>query len=92
MSGDDVSLIRWGNTTLLPSMDRTATTILPPQSVADLRKLARGRMARGLLRRARAVDRLGHRRATHQAMATRNGHEVVDPSQIPQVDGYSSMS
>ncbi len=30
MSGDDVSLIRWGNATLLPSMDRVAANNPPP--------------------------------------------------------------
>ena len=84
MSGDDVSLIRWGSTTLLPSMDRTANNnppSLPSQVFGS---------AHGAGWHAAFCD--GHVQligwgidgTTHQAMATRNGHEVVDISKIPR--------
>ncbi|MGO9115341.1 MAG: DUF1559 domain-containing protein [Thermoguttaceae bacterium] len=95
MSGDDVSLIRWGNDNLnlLPSMDRTAKNSPPPQQIAPLIFGS----SHGAGWHAAFCD--GHVQmiawgfwppdptancTLHQAMATRNGHEVVDPSKIPK--------
>ena len=83
MSGDDVSLIRWGNTTLLPSMDRTSNSTVLPQlhrrsSAARTAPDGMPPFAMGTCScSAGAIDG-----PTHQAMATRNGHEVIDPSLI----------
>jgi len=84
MSGDDVSLIRWGNRTLLPSMDRTANNNPP----------ANGKQIFGSSHGAgwNAAFCDGHVQLigwaidpdTHQGMATRNGHEVIDPTKIPK--------
>ena len=41
MSGDDVSLIRWGNTSLLPSMDRTSNNN-PPANPSQIFGSAHG--------------------------------------------------
>jgi prepilin-type N-terminal cleavage/methylation domain-containing protein len=84
MSGDDVSLIRWGNASYLPSMDRTASNHPPPNPSRIFGS------AHGAGWHAAFCD--GHVQligwsidpTTHQAMATRNGHEVVDPTLIPK--------
>ncbi len=84
MSADDVSLIRWGNLTLLPAMDRLSTNGPPPGTNPP--RIFGSSHSAGW--HAAFCD--GHVRligwgldpATHQAMCTRNGHEVVDPSMI----------
>jgi prepilin-type N-terminal cleavage/methylation domain-containing protein/prepilin-type processing-associated H-X9-DG protein len=82
MSGDDVSLIRWGNPNLMPNMDRLSTNNPPPVPSQIFGS------AHGAGWNAAFCD--GHARLigwaidpyTHTAMATRNGHEVVDSSQF----------
>jgi len=92
MSGDDVSLIRWGNfnasnpaQSLLPSMDRTGTAQTPaPPYPALIFGSSHGAGWHAAFCDGHvqligwAIDPI-----THQAMATRNGHEVVDASKIP---------
>ena len=83
MSGNDVSLIRWGNAALLPSMDRAVNNNPPPNPTLIFGS------AHSAGWQAAFCD--GHVQligwkidgSLHQAMATRNGHEVVDPSLIP---------
>ena len=70
MSGDDVSLIRWGNPNLMPNMDRLSTNNPPPVPSQIFGSCARRRLERRLLRRPRPVDRLGHR----PLYAHRHGH------------------
>jgi prepilin-type N-terminal cleavage/methylation domain-containing protein len=91
MSGDDVSLIRWGNDTLLPAMDRTSNNN-PPGSPS----LVFGSSHNAGWHAAFCdghVQLIGWgfwptdpttKHTIHYEMATRNGHEVVDPSKIPQ--------
>ena len=90
MSGDDVSLIRWGSynpnnpaLSLLPSMDRTANNN-PPPNPTQIFGSAHGAGWHAAFGDEH-VQLIGWSidPATHQAMATRNGHEVVDPSLIP---------
>lgn len=84
MSGDDVSLIRWSNTTLLPSMDRTANNN-PPANATQIFGSSHGAgwdaaFCDGHVQLIGwAIDP-----TTHQYMATRNGHEVIDPTRIPK--------
>jgi hypothetical protein len=90
MSGDDIGLIRWGNTTLLPSMDRTANNN-PPAPATATRIFGSSHPAgwhaafcdEHVQLIGWAID--GN---LHQTMATRNGvrslgYAVVDPSKIP---------
>ncbi len=82
-SGDDVSLVRWGSTTYLPSMDRVKTNIPPPNPA----KIFGSSHSAGW----HAAWGDGHVKligwgidgTVHQNMATRNGHEAVDPTKIP---------
>ena len=88
MSGDDVSLIRWGNANLLPSLDRVGSNN-PPQATNGQPPSQIFGSAHPAGWHAAFCD--GHVQligwgidgVTHQAMATRNGHEVIDPSLIP---------
>ena len=84
MSGDDVSLIRWGSTPSCRSMDRTASDN-PPRTRrgSSAARTAPDGMRPFAIRHVQLIG-WGIDGATHQAMATRNGHEVVDPSQIPK--------
>ena len=82
MSGDDVSLVRWATST--PAQDRSSSAVGAP---------ANGNLIFGSAHSAGwcaafvggnaqligwAIDP-----TTHVQMATRNGHEVVDPTKIP---------
>ena len=85
MSGDDVSLIRWGNATLLPSMDRTYNNN-PPAKPSQIFGSSHGAGWHAAFCDGHVqLIAWGIDGVTHQAMATRNGHEVVDPSKIPSV-------
>ena len=83
MSGDDICLIRWANTTLLPSMDRVSTnpTNPPPPNPSKIFGSAHSAgynmsFLDGHVQLLNyAIDP-----TTHQGMATRAGHEVIDPS------------
>ena len=91
ISGDDVSLTRWGGENMLPSMDRTANNN-PPANPSLIFGSSHGAgwhaafcdghvqmIAWGFW----ATDpTTGH--TVHEEMATRNGHEVIDPSKIPK--------
>jgi prepilin-type processing-associated H-X9-DG protein len=88
MSGDDVSLVRWGTNDLkqplLPSMDRTSNKS-PPANAAKIFGSAHGAGWHAAFCDGH-VQLVGWNidGVTHQAMATRNGHEVIDPSKIPK--------
>jgi hypothetical protein len=83
LSGDDFSLVRWGNDNLLPNMDRTAANNPPPQPSRVFGS------AHGAGWHAAFCD--GHVQLVgwgidskiHTYMAGRNDHKVVDPSKIP---------
>ncbi len=83
MSGDDVSLIRWGNLTLLPALDRSINNN-PPANPSQIFGSAHGAgwhmaFCDGHVQLiAWAIDP-----QTHHDMATRNGHEVIDSALIP---------
>jgi hypothetical protein len=85
-SGDDVTTIRWGNQTLIPAMDRLATQN-PNANLAQLAQVFGSSHPAGwhVAFADGRVQLIGWAidPATHQAMASRNGHEVVDPSKIP---------
>ncbi len=84
MSGDDASLSRWGNTSLLPSMDRTGNNN-PPTNGPQIFGAAHGAGWHAAFCDGHVqMIGWGIDGVTHQAMATRNGHEVVDQSKIPR--------
>jgi prepilin-type N-terminal cleavage/methylation domain-containing protein len=83
LSGDDVTTTRWGNQLLIPAQDRLANNNPSPNPTLVFGSshpagwhvaFADGRVQ--LI--GWAIDP-----ATHQAMASRNGHEVVNPANIP---------
>ena len=89
MSGDDVSLIRWGNTTLLPSMDRTASNNPPPNPAQIFGSSHSAGWHAAFCDGHAQLIGWGIDPVTHQTMATRNGvrrlgYAVVDPSKIPK--------
>ena len=82
MSGDDVSLSRCGNTSLLPSMDRTSNNN-PPANPSLIFGSAHGAGWHAAFCDGHVqLVGWGIDGITHQAMASRNGHEVVDQSMI----------
>ena len=86
MSGDDVSMIRWGSANssqpLLPAMDRTAGNNPPPCPTLIFGSThGAGWIAAFCDGHAQFIG-WGINAGIHQAMCTRNGHEVVDASQI----------
>jgi hypothetical protein len=92
LSGDDISLIRWGNTSLLPSQDRTVANN-PPQPPQQPPSQIFGSSHGAGWHAAFCggnVQLIGWaiNGTLHQTMATINGvrrlgYPVVDPSQIP---------
>jgi prepilin-type N-terminal cleavage/methylation domain-containing protein len=83
MSGDDVCQTRWGNTTLVPAMDRLSTNN-PPAQPAYIFGSAHGAGWHVAFMDGHAdLIAWSINPSVHQAMATRNGHEVIDPSTIP---------
>ncbi|MEI8375550.1 MAG: DUF1559 domain-containing protein [Planctomycetota bacterium] len=89
MSGDDVSLIRWGNTSLLPSMDRSANNN-PPANATQIFGSSHGAGWHAAFCDGHVqLVGWGIDPATHQTMATRNGcqrlgYQPVDPTRIPK--------
>jgi len=92
MSGDDCGLIRWGNATLLPSMDLppnvTSKNPLPHPSQIFGSSHSAGWHAAFCDGHAQLIG-WGIDPTTHQTMASRNGvrrlgYAVVDPSKIPK--------
>ena len=89
MSGDDVSLIRWGNATLLPSMDRPATNSPPLNPTQIFGSSHSAGWHAAFCDGHTQLIGWGIDPVTHQTMATRNGvrrlgYAVVDPSKIPK--------
>jgi prepilin-type N-terminal cleavage/methylation domain-containing protein len=83
ISGDDVSMVRWGNTSLTPTMDRIASNN-PPPSPAQIFGSSHGAGWHAAFCDGHVqLVGWGILADIHQAMASRNGHEVVDPSKIP---------
>lgn len=84
MSGDDVSQIRWGSTSLLPQMDVASTSAYPPTNPSLIFGSSHpaGWHAAFVGGNAQLIG-WGIDGTLHQGMATRNGHEVIDPSKIP---------
>lgn len=89
VSGDDCSLIRWGNTSLLPNLDRTVSNN-PPANATLLFGSTHGAGWHAAFCDGHvqligwAIDP-----TTHQTMASRNGvkrlgYPVVNPANIPK--------
>ena len=84
MSGDDVSLIRWGNTSLLPSMDRAANNN-PPLYPSQIFGSSHGAGWNAAFCEGHVqLIGWGIDKDIHQYMATRNDHKVIDPTRIPK--------
>ncbi len=100
MSGDEVSLVRWscencanasppGNwppssTFLPPSMDRVAASNPPPYGYQSFGSSHPSGWNAAFVNGHAALVGWAIDNVTHTAMSTRNGHEVIDPSKIPQ--------
>jgi prepilin-type N-terminal cleavage/methylation domain-containing protein len=83
VSGDDVATIRWGNATLLPSMDRVQNNNPPPVASQIFGSAHPGGWNAAFCDQHVQLIGWNIDPTIHTAMATRNGHEVVDPSMIP---------
>ena len=88
MSGDDVSLTRWGSTTWLPSMDRQSFNNPPANPTYIFGSAARRGWHAAFCDGHVQLIGWGLDPTTHQTMASRNGvkklgYPVVDPTLIP---------
>jgi prepilin-type N-terminal cleavage/methylation domain-containing protein len=83
MSGNDVASIRWANTGLLPSQDRLSTNNPPPTPSQIFGSAHSAGWHAAFCDGHVQLIGWGINGTLHQAMGTRNGHEVVDASQIP---------
>jgi prepilin-type N-terminal cleavage/methylation domain-containing protein len=79
MSGDDLSLVRWALQTSLPAQDRLGLTNQYGFGSAHPAGWCASFVGGNAQLIGWAIDPI-----THVAMATRNGHEVIDPTKIPK--------
>ncbi len=82
MSGDDVSLIRWGAS--IPAMDRSANNNPPPNPTTIFGSSHSAGWNAAFVGGNVQLIGWGIDPTTHAAMSTRNGHEVIDPTKIPK--------